>query len=153
MEEYEVEYLETLQRKVCSALFQEYRAAGVMIFEHGIVGQTIKHAHLHYIPEVCSITEKICSDFPNNEITTISSLSKLQYLYKERQEPYLLWRDSGGEMKVCWNPLALPQYLRTITTEALGRPERSNWRNMNPELDKRLIQETIRRLKAYFQKP
>ena len=51
---------------------------------------------------------------------------------------------------VCWNPPAPPQYLRLIVAELLGHPERGNWRNMDPELDKQLGQETVDRLKLYF---
>ncbi|MBI2624914.1 MAG: HIT domain-containing protein [Candidatus Nealsonbacteria bacterium] len=154
MEEYEVEYLEAAQKKISAALSKEYTVGSLTVFEHGILGQTIKHAHLHYLPEACSITERIRRGFPGNEISIILSLSELQRLYKEKQEPYLFWTDSGREMNVCWNPFSVPpQYLRLIIAEALGRPERGNWRNMDPELDKRLIRETILRLKPYFLKP
>src|SRR3989344_1010677 len=84
------------------------------------------------------------------DVSCIVSLSDFRNsLYGKRKEPYLLWGDLWG-MKVCWNPPAPSQYLRIIVADALRRPERANWRNMDPELDKKLWQETVKRLKPYF---
>jgi len=96
------------------------------------------------------LTSKIRADFPNAEFEELKYAAHLQELYQKRQEPYLMWV-SGGEALVCWNPPAPLQYLRIITAEALGHPERANWRNIDPELDKKLWQETVRRLRPYFQ--
>ena len=136
--------------KASTAISREYFDIPVMMFEHGIVGQTVKHAHLHLLPTTIGITNKICSDFPTAKTEEIKSTT-LQALYRTRQEPYLLWKDPNGRAMVCWNPPAPAQYLRTITAEALGRPERANWWTMDPELDKRLGSDTVRRLKPYFQ--
>ncbi|MBI4158089.1 MAG: HIT domain-containing protein [Candidatus Yanofskybacteria bacterium] len=37
--------------KVSTAISREYFDIPVMIFEHGIVGQIVKHAHLHLLPQ------------------------------------------------------------------------------------------------------
>lgn len=145
-----------LEEGVCQALSLEYKldpftdTFSVTVFEHGIVGQSIKHAHLHMLPVVVDLSPKIRADFPNSEIQKIPSVFYLQGLYKKKSKPYLLWSTPDGESMVCWNPPAPPQYLRTVIAEALGRPERANWRNIEPESDKRLWQETVRRLKPYF---
>lgn len=122
----------------------------VTIFEHGIVGQTIKHAHLHLLPAGLDLTEKVVSDFPNSKIEIINDLTQLQALYQIRQEPYLLWSTFYDKYLVCWNPPAPAQYLRTITADLLGVPERANWKNMDPEKDKALLDETLERLKPLF---
>ena len=73
-------------------------------------------------------------------------------MYVAKKEPYIFWMDSDGQPLVCWNPpieKVPPQYLRTVVAEALDRPERANWHNMDPELDKKLWSETVRRLKTY----
>jgi len=152
MEESEISEVEIIQDEICEAIFEEYECIPGIIFEHGIIGQTIKHAHLHFIPEFCGITERIRTDFPENEIMGIESLIELKNLYAKRQEPYLLWRDYDmiGGYAVCWNPKARPEYLRILVAEAVGRPERGSWRNMDPELDKQLWAETVIRLKKYF---
>ena len=122
----------------------------VTIFEHGIVGQTIKHAHLHLLPGAADLTSKIRADFPSSEIEEIRGISYLPEIYSQISKPYLFWTTPSGKSLVCWNPPAPPQYLRIIFSEAVARPERANWRNMDPELDKKLWTETVRHLKPYF---
>lgn len=148
----EVKLLDKLEVKTCDALVAEYSVSpsDMIIFEHGIVGQTIKHAHLHIVPANAIIANRISDDFPKSDVSCILSFSDFRKnLYNKRREPYLLWNDLWG-MKVCWNPPAPPQYLRIVVAEALGRPERANWKEMDPELDKKLWQETVKRLKPYF---
>ncbi len=98
----------------------------ITLFEHGIVGQTIKHAHLHLLPANLDLTGKIASDFPDSKIHIVENLAHLQSLYQIRQEPYLLWSTFNNKYLVCWNPPAPDQYLRTISAELLRVPERAN---------------------------
>lgn len=146
-----VEKLEKMSDKICSAIATEYGVAPI-IFEHGIVGQTVKHAHLHFVPESCDITERVRRDFSDREISVVSSFGELARLYasRSRQQPYLFWRDSSEIARACWNPPAPPQYLRIVVAETVGRPERASWKDMDPVLDRRLGQETVTRLKRYF---
>lgn len=150
-----------LSDKICTALVREFNIAvsflnflsfPVTIFEHGIVGQTVKHAHLHFLPIVLNLTERIRKDFPKSEIEELPTMGNLKGRYDKEMCPYLFWKNEqvSDWSRVCWNPPAPAQYLRTITAEALGRPERANWRTMDPELDKRLWSGTVRRLKKYF---
>lgn len=165
----------TALQEAYTALASEYkhkysasiRFCPVTIFEHGIVGQTIKHAHLHLLPAVIDLSPKIRADFPTAEIQELSYDAHLQRdgyvhvsldntyvhlyeIYKKRQEPYLFWTTTIGRPMVCWNPPAPLQYLRIIAAELLDRPERANWRTMDPELDKQLGSGTVTRLKPYF---
>jgi diadenosine tetraphosphate (Ap4A) HIT family hydrolase len=130
-------------------LYLEYDQS-VSFFEHGLVGQTIKHAHLHIFPATVNLKKRIVTDFPNSEIQVIKDFSQLRLEYKKRKTPYLLWSTPRGEMLACWNPPAPPEYLRIIVAEILGIPERASWRNMNPKLDKKLADETMSRLFPYF---
>ncbi len=123
----------------------------ILMFEHGIVGQTVKHAHLHLLPVKVDLTPKIVADFPTVDIDNLSdSDSYLQDVYASRQEPYLFWTTPNGDSMICWNPPAPSMYLRLITAELLGFPERGNWREMDRNLDNQLQEETVRRLKSYF---
>ncbi len=128
---------------------REYLCLPIM-FEHGIIGQTIQHAHIHFIPASLRLTEKIRTDFPGKEMDIIPSLAWLRSMYLKRREPYLFWNDSGRELTICWNPPAPPAYLRRIIAELFGYPERGDWRKMDSELDRQLWSETIKRLKKYF---
>jgi len=138
---------DALSRKFRFNPFEKYP---VTAFEHGIVGQSVKHAHLHFLPVVLDLSSKIMIDFPGFEINEISNYLSLSDFYKERLEPYLFWTVPGGKGKILWNPPAPRQYLRTITAEFLGCPKWGNWRDMDPELDKKLWQETVVRLKPHL---
>ena len=122
----------------------------ITVFEHGIVGQTIRHAHLHFIPEECDITQRVEADFPDFPISEPTTLAELTYLYSLNSQPYLFWKDKSLETHICWDPPAPDMYLRIVVAEALGRPERANWRTMDREMDNRLVRETVARLKPHF---
>lgn len=130
--------------------FNPFSKYPVTAFEHGIVGQSVKHAHLHFLPVVLDLTTKILTDFPGCVKEGVSNYSFLRNSFKDRSEPYLFWTTQDGQGKILWNPPAPAQYLRTITAEMLGCPERGNWRDVNPELDKKLWEKTVTRLKPYF---
>ena len=137
----------------------------ISIFEHGIVGQTVSHAHLHILPaDLSTITDIIMGDFPGCNFNIlrpsldgeISPAMKLALRYKREQKPYLFWStgpSNDPKFYVCWNPPAPPQYLRILAAKILNRPERANWRTMDSELDRRLYLETAQRLRLYFQNP
>ncbi len=148
MEEREVERLDILIDQTKGVLYREYNLPSV-IFEHGIVGQTIKHAHIHIAPANITLSERVRRDFPECGDSLITYLITLCNLYTKLRKPYLFLKDFGLMGKIIWNPPAPPQYFRTILAETLGRPERANWRNMDPELDKKLWSGTVLRLKTY----
>jgi len=135
------------------ALCEKYVFPGI-IFEHGIVGQTITHAHLHVIPANGIIKDRVVGDFPGRDTKYLGDRPWPQTIFgnnEQKQEPYLFWRDSVGATML-WDPPAPPQYLRIAVADMLGRPERANWRNMDPELDRRLWSETVSNLSPYFRK-
>lgn len=142
-------YFDRVVKRTLELLKLEYQSP-ITVFEHGIVGQTIKHSHLHLFPAELDLTERIITDFPTSQIQIVNNFAELQVLYQARQEPYLLWSTLYGKYLVCWNPPAPAQYLRTISAELLGVPERGNWKNMDPEMDKALIEETMERLVPHF---
>ncbi len=151
MNKKQISIVDNISRQIDHVLRKEYNS-GVTIFEHGIVGQTIKHAHLHLFPEFVYLTDKIRSDFPKSEIQFVKNLVDLQFQYQKRQEPYLFWSTTLGKFRVIWNPPAPAQYLRIVSADLLGVPERADWKKMDPELDKTLIDETMKRLSPYLTK-
>src|SRR3989344_5799665 len=154
METTEVAKLERALAVVRSAVELEYDVAPI-IFEHGIVGQTVLHAHLHILPANIRLEHRIYRDFPDARINFLASFEILRWTHAWEgiiplERKYLLWVTSEGLIKIVWNPPAPKQYLRTITAELLGRPERGDWKNMDPGLDRRLWSETVARMKPYF---
>ncbi len=146
-------------------IFSEYGVFPVL-FEHGIVGQTVPHAHIHLVPTTIDLFGRITTDFPDakRELFDIivegipRNAGNFHVSCNEMSDnppPYLLWRPSrSGANTVAnmwWKPRTVPaQYLRIILAEALGRPERANWRTMDLVLDARLRTETVLRLKKHF---
>ena len=155
--DHELENLNELDQATELALIEEYDWQGksnvpwpITTFEHGMVGQTIHHAHTHILPAILDLSTRIKKDFPAAKVSASECPADFLLAYRERPQPYLLWTDENGGGNVCWNPPAPLQYLRTVAAELLGRPERANWRTMDPELDRKLWSETVRRLKPYF---
>ncbi|MDP2668394.1 MAG: HIT domain-containing protein [bacterium] len=141
--------MEILIYRTTGVLYKEYKHRPVA-FEHGIVGQTIKHAHIHMIPQYLELFKTIKKNFPACMTSEYYSFESLAKNYSLIQRPYLLWKDNIQVTDIIWDPPAPLQYLRIIVAEALGRPERANWRNMDPELDKKLWSETVEHMKPYF---
>ena len=151
------EFLEKIDKidiRIMQYLMIEYGIQSVSIFEHGIVGQTVKHAHIHFMPASCLVGPRIKNDLPQGEVDEVYLWAQLGSMYSVKKEPYLAWHDkSFGHAKktINWNPSNVPiQYLRTVFAEAIGRPERANWRNVDPVKDRKLILETVERMKKYF---
>lgn len=142
-------HLDQLKDQLIPQLEDEYKQH-VTFFEHSVVGQTIKHAHLHIFPAKINLKVQIQKDFPDCKIEAIESFSVFRKKYREFRVPYLLWSTPSGEVLVCWDPPAKSEYLRLLTANLLGVPERGSWKNMDPALDQKLIDETMEKLGPIF---
>lgn len=94
--------------------------------------------------------QRILKDFPQSTAGWIPSLYLLKNTRQSASEPYLIWKNRSNEFKVCWDPPAPKQYFRTVIAEAIGCPEKADYRNIDPEEDKRLCLETVERLKPHL---
>jgi hypothetical protein len=86
----------------------------------------------------------------------VNSISELPLIYQEggslaKGKPYLMVGESYTYPQICINPQNVPlQYLRIVYAEALGRPERANWKNVDPIEDRERILNTVKRMNKYF---
>src|SRR3989344_3568042 len=71
LEPSDITHIGPLVRRIQEAQSAEYGAAHGFIFEHGIVGQTVKHAHIHIVPAQCKITQRVKTDFPSHKIVEL----------------------------------------------------------------------------------
>lgn len=142
-------HLDHLTDQVILLLEEEFQDH-VTYFEHGIVGQTISHAHLHIFPSKINLKDQILKDFPESKIEATEGFSEFRKRYRTVRLPYLLWSTPRHETLVCWNPPAKPEYLRLLTANLLGVPERGSWKNMDRVLDQKLTDETMSRLAQTF---
>ena len=158
MEERGLIGVENAMRDAACAIDTEY-GVKPLIFEHGIVGQTVQHAHLHLLPTEIYLGRKVTEDFPKAECSFLTSLGLIGRLHKMKEKKYLLWNvparpwvrnDGVSFFEAVWDPPAPKQYLRIVAAELTGKPERANWQNMDPELDKKLWSETVTRLAPYL---
>ena len=120
-------------------------------FEHGILGQSVPHAHLQMMPSATDLFTRINRDF--RVFKELSTLRDLQDLHRTRGV-YLFYQDLNDKM-FGFLLDSYPQYLRIVAAEAIGKPKRGNWREWraDPEcakLDDLLIEDTVMRLLQEF---
>jgi hypothetical protein len=135
---------------VKSAIRSEYNLPTVA-FEHGILGQSVPHAHLQVMPSATDLFPFIIADFKvYKELSSVKELRELHctkgvYLYyqdpQDKQYGFVL--DS------------YPQYLRFVAAKAIGKPMRGDWRawRADPEaakLDDFLVEDTVERLRRHL---
>jgi diadenosine tetraphosphate (Ap4A) HIT family hydrolase len=123
----------------------------ITVFEHGVVGQSVFHAHLHLVPRHIEFGPRVRADFPGCEIQTLRGFEELVELYGARPRPYLLWQAPGEELTVCWDPPDVHQgYLRKAAADLLEVPDLGAWQNVDPVADAALVDETIEKLYLWF---
>lgn len=101
-------------------------------FEHGVIGQTVFHSHVHLMP-FSGQSEDIIPE-GSDKIHSLNSLMELKPLF-QKEGKYLFF--SIGEKK--WTvdtQLGFPRFFRDRFAAALGCPELANWKETrkNPAL-------------------
>lgn len=134
----------------------------VTLFEHGIAGQTVPHAHIHIVPRGIEMGEHVWSDYPDAQYSLVYGFSRLPGLYKASgSSPYLLYLNGHGSKPwtaVFMHGAEVPaQYLRSVAAEIItGDDERGNWRTFSeqyPEEEREGIKLTLQRLGKHFSLP
>lgn len=143
-------------RRLLDAMKEEYMYEYVVLgrrpvfFEHGDVGQTIKHAHLHVVPTHVDVLSYVAKSLGEGKET--ASLNDLRKV-RESHRYYIFCTDRLGKMFVfpVSDPEKIPrQYLRLVLAKLVGRPERANWKTMDMGIDFTLWSSTRDRLRPYF---
>ncbi len=113
-----------LFKKVSEFLLKQY--GSVSAFEHGKLGQTIFHSHIHFIPFKGKPTDIVPEGL--NKLKKINNLSELKNIFKE-QGGYLFF-SIGNDKWIVDKSLAVPRFFRDRFAKALKKPERGNWKKM-----------------------
>ncbi len=135
--------------KVQSAIQSEYGAT--ICLEHGIIGQSVPHAHLQILPSSCDLFQTLKMKYPfYREMQNLDDLGKV---YDERR--VYLFYENQQSIKYAFIMDAMPQYLRLVAAEQMGRTHRGDWRawrldDICAKRDDELIVETVIRLKRFF---
>src|SRR3989338_2321735 len=72
--------LECLEREY----WGEAKAHHITMFEHGIVGQSVQHAHLHVLPVSLDLTPRVLKDFPQYGVSRLGNPEELQQLWVQQ---------------------------------------------------------------------
>jgi diadenosine tetraphosphate (Ap4A) HIT family hydrolase len=127
--------------RVRTAMTSAYGRAPI-VFEHGVIGQTVRHAHLHVVPSPVDLFARIVKDFP--DYGRVSTLAAVQETF-QREGAYLYYENAAGEKHV-FHIFKWPQYLRIVLAEEVGHPERGDWKKMDPLLDAEMMLDTWKKL-------
>jgi diadenosine tetraphosphate (Ap4A) HIT family hydrolase len=121
-----------LYEKVKHFINQTYGSVG--IFEHGIAGQTVFHAHAHFLPFDQNTADIIID---RNFLTPIIDLEAIKKEYTDKQQ-YLFF-ENKNQMCLVNMKLSQPRFFRDIFAKLLKAEERANWKKT--EKDEKLLAE------------
>lgn len=143
--------LEEVKGLVKNVLIAEY-GPSVIFFEHGPASEVrkggccIEHAHLHCVPVEVDIFPELSAHFQPQQIYDFARLKNLF----ANGIPYLYWENAQGQRFVFAVAEAIiPQYLRQIIANKIGKIERWDWHTC-PGWEE--MQKTLATLKPHFQK-
>lgn len=144
------EFME-VKRDVQAAISREY--GKTFSFEHGIIGQSVPHAHLQILPSDTDIFSALERDYPFYK--KIDSLDALRDIYQSRR--VYLYYENQQEEKFVFYMDAIPQYLRLVAAQRMGRTPRGDWKawRSDPDcarIDDQLMEETVERLGRLLKK-
>lgn len=116
--------------------FIEKTYGSVATFEHGVIGQTVFHSHIHLLP----FKGKIYDIVPEGKkyVDPIKQIEDLKKLYK-KNGGYLFFSLDENKFVVDTG-LGKPRFFRDRFASALGVPDRGNWKEMDKNI--RLAAET-----------
>jgi diadenosine tetraphosphate (Ap4A) HIT family hydrolase len=115
-----------------------------IFFEHGVIGQTVLHAHMHAVP--CKPDNYMMRFFDYNlgNYEPIESIKELRNVW-QKHGVYIFFEADSNKSVFCSN--IPPMGARIALARALDVPERANWRTMDRKLDEELIERTMAKLK------
>lgn len=130
-----------LYQKVWAFLAREYGKPAA--FEHGVIGQTVFHSHVHLLPFKGSIKEIVSE---SDALKPLGSLSELKDIFKK--DGKYLFLAMKDKLWMVDTLIGAPKFFRERFAKALGMTERGDWRKMreNPQLMKE-VEKEIKRLK------
>lgn len=118
----------------------------VAVFEHGKFGQTVFHSHTHFLPfggdliDIIPEGEESCRPFKDLDV--------LHDIYAK--DGGYLFLELNGKRRTIDPALAAPRFFRDRFANALGGPERGNWKTAHhdPHLMRQMSQEnhTVQKL-------
>lgn len=137
------EYLELKERvdKATTAAYQK-----PMYFEHGIVGQTLPHAHIHCVPTDRDLLPALMlRNYSIKAKRRIDSEKDLRQVVRDFG-PYYFYDYNG--IKMAFDVNSHEMALRIAVANALGMPELADWNSVNRQSDEKLMKSAYEKIKA-----
>lgn len=119
----------------------------VAAFEHGITGQTVFHAHTHFLP----FNKSIHSVVPEKDrIRKISTLDEIKTEFNKNHK--YLYIAINNEKRFVDTEIGYPRIFRDRFAKALGAEERGDWKKArnNSEL-MQIFERDIQKLKSKWE--
>lgn len=130
-----------LHEKVSSFIRDEY--GPVALFEHGKLSQSVFHSHIHYLPYRGDPDDIIPEG--KQRMHKLTRIDDLRSIY--RHDGGYLFFGIGSEMWTVDPKLATPGFFRYRFADALGVPERGNWKAMREDpLIMKTVEDMCRRV-------
>lgn len=114
----------SLYEKVSNFVKKTYGA--VASFEHGVIGQTVFHSHVHFLPFKGSVKDIVPEG--ENRLKKLLSIFDLKEIF-ESEKGYLFF-SIEDKMYTVDQILGQPRFFRDRFAKAVGKPERGNWKTM-----------------------
>lgn len=136
------EYIE-LKDKVEKATTAAYQKP--MYFEHGIVGQTVPHAHMHCVPSNRDLLPLLMiRNYSIKGKRVIQSEKELKQVVYDFG-PYFFYEFNG--LKMVFDVNTHEMALRIAVANTIGVPEAADWQAVNRQSDEKAMKNTIENLK------
>jgi len=110
-----------LYKKIKTFIMNNYGQVG--IFEHGVSGQTVPHAHTHFLPFNHS-TEEIIPD--QHALRPVANLSEIRNEFLKNKE--YLFLENRDRMWLVKTKLSYPRFFREIFAKLLKADSRADWK-------------------------
>jgi hypothetical protein len=141
-----LEELDVFKKKVEGAVRKNY--GPTVCFEHGIIGQTVPHAHFQILPSSTDLFQTLSQKYPFYR--KLGNLADLEGVYNDRR--VYLYYENQENKKVAFIMDTIPQYMRFVAAEAIGNAPRGDWKEWRADpdcarKDDELISETVRELR------
>jgi diadenosine tetraphosphate (Ap4A) HIT family hydrolase len=112
--------LEEQYIKVIDFLSREYGLFAV--FEHGVVGQTVFHAHMHFMPFKGALSDIVDAETAK----PLKELRQIRDLYKNTGK--YLFLQINDKLNSVDTKLACPRFFRDLFATYFGNAERGDWK-------------------------
>ena len=134
------------KRHICNKLESIY--GKILIFEHGNIdnskinaGASIKHAHLHILPDVADLLPQLTTLFQYKKLKSV----RLSIMTENK--PYLYYEKYKRGSWIFYVEKSLPtQFLRKMLSNFIGKNEAWDWQRF-PSKD--LVNNTLKKLDRY----